>query len=49
MDVYHIGEFGDSGVFAHQHTNLLYDIAEKEHHLEMKYFPKVVEEVLSNL
>ena len=25
------------------------DIAEKEHLLEMKYFPKVVEEVLSNL
>ena len=49
MDVHHIGEFGDSGVFAHQHTDLLDDIAEKEHHLEMKYFPKVVEEVLSNL
>jgi phosphoribosylglycinamide formyltransferase-1 len=25
------------------------DIAEKEHQLEMKYFPKVVEEVLNNL
>ena len=25
------------------------DIAEKEHQLEMKYFPKVVEEVLKNL
>ena len=25
------------------------DIAEKEHLLEMKYFPKVVEEVLNNL
>jgi phosphoribosylglycinamide formyltransferase-1 len=25
------------------------DIAEKEHQLEMRYFPKVVEEVLSNL
>ena len=25
------------------------DIAEKEHQLEMKYFPKVIEQVLSDL
>jgi phosphoribosylglycinamide formyltransferase-1 len=25
------------------------DIAEKEHHLEMKYYPKVIEEILTEI
>ena len=27
MDMYHIGEFGDCGMFAHQHAHLLYNIS----------------------
>lgn len=53
MTVHYVTPVCDSGeIIAQYHVALspsdtVDDIAEKEHQLEMKYFPKVVEEVLS--
>lgn len=55
MTVHYVTPVCDSGEIIAQYRVSLSpldtadDIAEKEHQLEMQYFPKVVEEVISEL